>query len=117
MPVLLAVVVAVGTGCSPTYRASFVIPADWAADARVYGDAPFVQVSNSGPGTVTVTFDDGDRGEARVKTVPPNLTVGRTLRGSRMLWLQNDSDSAAEVSLVAQRATGLDFRGGRPVRP
>ena len=107
-PVLLVLPLLSGCGCSSNSRFTVVLSPDTTATLRVFGDNPFVQVDNDGPGGVALSF-------APVVGRPEGVrvlrgSIARTLRGGGCLRFALGDGTEARVAVSLQGASGFDLR-------
>ncbi len=107
-PELFVLLLLLGTGCTSGSRLAIVLSPDATATLRVFGDNPFVQVDNDGPGPVVVSV-------APVVGRPEDVrilrgSIARTLRGGGTLRFALGDGTQARVEVSLQGASGFDLR-------
>ena len=112
-PLLFVLPPLLGAACTSGSRFAVVLSPDATATLRVFGDTPFVQVDNDGPGPVVVSF-------APVVGRPEDVrilrgSIARTLRGGGCLRFATEDGTQASVEVSLHGTSGFDLRApGRP---
>ncbi len=93
-------------GCARgRYRIQLGMAAENRAVVLITGKHPFVTVRNSGPGAVSVQFED-EFATTEKRQLRDGIT-GRTVIGPARIIIETGPEGGATVRIEAQRATGL----------
>lgn len=92
-------------GCSGRHAVSVDLSSHMSSQVLVAGDAPFVIVTNRGPGVITATFDAGTAA-ATPRQVEPGSSTGRSLLVSNTVTIAT-GDRAASAEIEGLQSDGV----------